>query len=253
MHVPPPPQAPPMPAPMLSTRRGRRTGAAVLVSLLGVAAGVALLVAAGLARAATVEGFARAPVGCTTTLEFDRAGVFTLYLETKGSVDAVEGDCSLNGTSYDHQGSAVAVQASLVDASGNTVAVESVDLSRSYDTGSFRGRSIGVVRVPAPGEYRLTVASDSTDVVVAVGGAPDADSRLLMLAGVAVMVVSVLAGILVAASGRRRPPPAPSAPAPPPGGGAVLMPRPVLQAQLPQAPPPQARPMPPPQWGPPSA
>ncbi|MBU6316344.1 MAG: hypothetical protein KGR47_07535 [Acidobacteria bacterium] len=238
MHVPPPapPPAPPHAAaasPMVSSPRGRRTGAAVLVALVGVALGVALLLSAGLARTATVEGFARAPVGCTTTLQFERAGVFTLYLESKGTIDEVAGDCSLNGTSYDHEGSQVALQTDLTAADGTGVTVESIDFTRSYDTGTYRGRSVGIVRIASPGEFRLVVQSDADDVVVAVGGAPDADSRLLQLGGVVSVVMGLLAAALVMATGRRRTPPNP--------------PRPVLQAR--SATP--AQQFPPPQWGPP--
>jgi len=235
MQVPPPVPRPPVPpppvsSPMVASGRGRRTGAAVLVALVGLALGVALLLSAGLARTATVEGFARAPVGCTTTLQFDRAGVFTLYLETKGDVGQVDGDCSLNGSSYDHQGSEATVQTDLAAADGAAVAVESVDLTRFYDTGAFRGSSIGIIRISAPGEYRLMVRSETDDVVVAVGGSPDADSRLLQLGGAVALVMGVLAAGLVMGTGRRRPPVTP-----------VQQERPVLPVQQ----------FPPPQWGPP--
>lgn len=238
MHVPPVPP-PPVPTPMVqppmvSSGRGRRTGAAVLVGLVGAALGVALMLSAGLARTATVEGFARAPVGCTTTLQFDRAGVFTLYLETKGSVEQVDGDCSLNGTSYDHQGADASVQTDLSTPDGASVPVETVDLTRRYDTGSYRGTSVGVARISAPGEYRLMVRSEANDVVVAVGGSPDADSRLLQLGGVVAIVLGLLGSLVVMGTGRRRPPSPQLPPARP-----VLPVQPVQQIH-------------PPQWGPPS-
>lgn len=235
MQVPPPP--PPVtvpPPPMVSTVRGRRTGLAALVALVGVAVGLAMMLLAGLARAATVEGFARAPVGCTTTLQFDRAGVFTVYLETRGTVDAVDGDCSLNGTSYDHQSDGLMVTTELTASDGTEVAVESVDLTRRYDTGTFRGTSIGVARVPAAGEYRLAVSSEADDIVVAVGGAPDADSRMLQVAGLVVAALGLLGGVLIASTGRRKAPPTAPRPVIP-----VVQERPTLPTTAPQ-------------WGPPS-
>lgn len=211
MHVPPPAPSPfPAPTPMVSSRRGRRVGAGVLVGLVAVVVGLATMLLAGVARTSTVEGFARAPVGCTTTLQFDRVGVFTVYLETKGRLDEVTGDCSLSGGSYDHSDGAVSVGVALTDQSGEPVPVQETGLTRSYDTGAFRGRSLGIVNIARSGEYQLSVQSDASDVVVAVGGSPDKESRLLTVLGVAVALLGVAGGALLALSGRRRPPPGPA-------------------------------------------
>lgn len=231
MHVPPPAPLPfPAPAPMVSSRRGRRVGAGVLVGLVGLAVGLATALLGSVARTSTVEGFARAPVGCTTTLQFDRVGVFTVYLETKGRLDEVTGDCSLSGGSYEHSDGKVSVGVTLTGRSGEAVPVQEIGLTRSYDTGAFRGRSLGIVNIADTGEYQLSVQGDSSDVVVAVGGSPDKESRLLTVLGVVVALLGTAGGALLALSGRRRPPPGPS-------------PRPTLTTMVPPAPPSA--------WGPP--
>ena len=49
------------------------------------------------ATTTTSAAFARAPVGCETTLDFDRSGEFVLYIETTGQVDGIGGDCDVTG------------------------------------------------------------------------------------------------------------------------------------------------------------
>ena len=64
-----------------------------------------------------VAGFARAPVGCDTTLDFDRTGEFFLYVETNGQLDVVSGDCGASST-YNRKGAIPQVQLVLRDPSG---------------------------------------------------------------------------------------------------------------------------------------
>ena len=49
--------------------------------------------ASGERRSDNVAAFARAPVGCDTTLDFEATGTFVLYIETSGEFDQLAGEC----------------------------------------------------------------------------------------------------------------------------------------------------------------
>ena len=48
-----------------------------------------------------VADLAPAPIGCDTTLVFDRTGTYTLFVETKGEVGEIDGDCDADDRTYD--------------------------------------------------------------------------------------------------------------------------------------------------------
>ncbi len=66
-------------------------GALLIVGLLGAA--VALWTAGTGREADNVAGFARAPVGCDTTLDFESTGTFLVYVETTGEFGPLAGAC----------------------------------------------------------------------------------------------------------------------------------------------------------------
>ena len=166
--------------------------AGVALIVLGLAVGGALIVMSGSNKEETVKKFARAPVGCTTTLEFEKSATFTLYVETKGSVQDVGGDCAGNGASYDRgQDDLPSVSLVLVDENDNEIELAGADES-SYSVGDYAGEAWRTVTIDDPGVYRLTVSSDDTDFAISVGGDPDGDSGTLMIGGVAALVVGVL-------------------------------------------------------------
>ncbi|MEY4338725.1 MAG: hypothetical protein RLZ14_575 [Actinomycetota bacterium] len=161
---------------------------------MGLVGGVVLSGLALAAPRATVERFARARAGCTTTMQFERSGTFTLYIESKGRVAATAGDCSDAGDTYDYDGvGAPTVTFSLENADGTALATGAA-AARSYDVGAYRGAAAATVTIREPGEYRLTVDSDSNDVAVAVGGSPFADQRLFAMIAVLVTLLGVLLG-----------------------------------------------------------
>ena len=55
----------------------------IAVAVVGIGAGVALVALSGAATERTVEQFARAPVGCTTTLEFEPARKEILFHQAR--------------------------------------------------------------------------------------------------------------------------------------------------------------------------
>jgi hypothetical protein len=98
-------------------------------------------------------------VGCTTTLQFTKATTFTLYLESKGKVGDLGGDCASNGKAYD-LGTATApkVTLSLVDSKDAEVTLAAGG-TRHYNEGGYTGQAIQQATITAPGTYRLTVAT----------------------------------------------------------------------------------------------
>lgn len=150
-----------------------------------------------------VATFARAPSGCATTLDFARTGEFNVYVETTGSVDDLAGDCSAD-VEYDRDEVADA-QLRLVDPDGARIDI-SDGAGMSYDTGTFIGSSVGVVRIETPGEHVLTVVADGGQFAVAVGGDPDDSVGLLRWGAMASAIVSTVVGGMLLVFGSRRPP-----------------------------------------------
>ena len=230
----PPPPPPPtaaaaqysygtVPATTTVPERGKRrkgllfTG--IAIAALGIGTGIVLVALSGSAKEETVKKFARAPVGCTTTLEFDKTATFTLYIETKGSISSIDGDCAAAGTTY-RRGNAGVPQVSLTLLnSADQESVLTATSSPNYAAGQFAGQAYQRVAITEPGTYRLTVTSDDTDFAIAVGGKPDADAKAMSLAGVGAATIGVVLGGLLILLGLRRKKPPPQAP----GGGPNAM------------------------------
>ena len=209
----PPPPPPGAPGPSAGAPKGaRRTwlvvlGAAVLV--VGLAAAGVMFGLTSTVEQSTVEGFARAPVGCTTTLEFDRTGEFTLYVETKGQMSSLDGDCDAP-TSYEWTDDNPPTASLTLNGPDGTAVEVAASEGLSYDTGDFVGTEKGTVSITETGTYRLTVASTDSGFAVAVGGDPEADSSTLTTSAVVVAIAAVVIGLLLVLLGlRRRTPPAP--------------------------------------------
>jgi len=238
--------------PATSKGKGSKVAGLALI-VLGLGAGAALIVLSSSNKEETVKKFARAPVGCTTTLEFDKATTFTLYLETKGAVNDVSGDCEGNGASYDRgQDDLPTVSLTLVDESDNELSLADGDGS-SYSAGDYAGEAYKQVDIDTAGTYRLTVTSEDSDFAIAIGGDPDGDSGTLMIGGIAALVGGVVLGVVVLLLGRRKKATPPQAPGwqPAPQGGWPTQPTvpgyqqaPTVPGYVPQ---PQYQPQPQPQ------
>ena len=201
---PPPPSTVQFDTPTVG--RGRRRGwiivGAVLLAL-GVAVGTLLMVRASTAVDDTVQSFARAPIGCTTTLQFDHSGLFTFYVETKGTIGTLGGDCSHDGGTFHHAGSVPTVNLDLTDAAGAPVALTNFR-GVSYSTGRYSGTSVAQVLVGAAGTYRLQATADVTDIGVSIGGNPAAYRNELITWSVISGAVGVLIGGALIVFGARR-------------------------------------------------
>ena len=246
MYQPPPPVAPPV-------KGKRRKGLMIFGIILfvgGLLGGGAIAAKAMSNYKEAVRSLARAPVGCTTTLVFDKPATFTVYLETKGKLGSLSGDCDANGTDYNHPGDKLPKYSlSLVDSNGDEIAMER-GVSASYDVDGYVGTGVRSLKIDKAGTYRLDVESDDSDFAVAIGKKPKDDSDMLLLIGGGVVLGGVVLGLLFFLLGlrRRRPEPAmadirnPAAPLPgwPPGPYAGTMPPapPTQPAFTPGSPPP---------------
>jgi len=238
MSVPaPPPPAPPPDVPRGDRRRGLLwIGVGVLVA--GLVAGVVLYAMSSSATDDAVKQLARAPVGCTTTLEFERSGTFIIYVETKGSTGDVAGDCPTGGESYDRADSDLPeVDLTLHDGNDDEVSLDTLE-GVSYDAAGFAGESVSSVQIDEPGTFRLTVESLENDFAISIGNDPnDAADSLTTMALIAVGVGVLAGGALILLGLRRRPTAA--VPGPYSGGQpATVEWQPQATAWQPQAPPP---------------
>lgn len=158
----------------------------------------------------TVKGFARAPVGCTTTVEFHRAARFTLFVETTGRLASLDGDCDARRSYSRRDDDLPRLDVSVVSDGGGTLALDDTTTD-DYDVEGFVGRAFASVEVQQAGTYRVTVAGDADDVAVAIGGDPNVDARWWWLGGVGAAAVVLLLGLVLVVMGLvgRRPAPPP--------------------------------------------
>jgi len=200
----------------------QRTGvraAGIAAIAVGIIAGLALWLLAGRRYDDAITDLAPVPIGCTTTLEFERSGTYTFFVETRGSVGEIDGDCDADDRSYDvDDDDAPRVALLLVDESSD----DPIDLDRtdgpSYDRAGRRGVGIRTVDIADTGDYRLTATatSDDTEVLVRVGRDPASGVTAMRFGAVVALVLGVVIGLLLLlVLGRRRPSPAPSVPSGP--------------------------------------
>ncbi|NOX30902.1 MAG: hypothetical protein GXP35_12770 [Actinobacteria bacterium] len=176
-------------------------GVGLLVGFLVVALG--LWLGANRMYEANIAGFARAPVGCDTTLNFDRTGEFVLYIETTGELDVVRGDCDASGV-YDRTGESPAVQLVLRGPSGEVVELES-STGLDYDTGDFTGNSDRRVQIEVSGDHVLTVGPvEGAEFAIAIGRDPDDGVWLMRWGSIGAAIVGFVMGGLFLVLGSRR-------------------------------------------------
>ena len=178
--------------------QGRGVAAAFGLFLLfaGLVGGGVLYVVAERRPAQSVEGFARAPIGCTTTLDFTETGTFYVYEEVGAAADVVDGSCQPVADP-----SASFTVEFFGDLTPSTVAA---DDSVSYDVEGFDGRSVQRVEVTQPGQYSLAVTGDDLTVVAALGRDPDDGVDDLRRGAVVVAVGGVVLGLLLLILAGRR-------------------------------------------------
>jgi hypothetical protein len=158
-------------------------GMMLFVGLVG--AGVGLWAASGERRANNVAGFARAPAGCDTTLDFDSTGTFVVFFETSGEFTKLPGACDAE-RSYDRDVDDIAdPELTLLGPDGVGIDFDVAPEVR-YDVDGFVGASMRTVQIETLGDHLLQVGFTSGEpFAVAVGRSPDTGVALLRWAAVA--------------------------------------------------------------------
>jgi len=222
-------------SPLPGARRTSLIAIGALLLVAGLIAGVVMLLASSSNYDEGARNLARAPIGCTTSLEFDEAGTYFIYVETTGTVGELRGDCPNADTDYDSDPDDVPdVEIVLVDDDGDEVDLDA-DSSADYDAGGFVGRSVASVEIDGAGDYELTATSDEDEIAVAVGRNPKEAAATLRTSGIGAMALGVVIGGLLIIVGLRRKP-ASGTPTPGPGAGVVSEPGPGNAAPFQQAP-----------------
>lgn len=178
--------------------QGRGAVAALGLFLLfaGLVGGGVLYVVSERRPAQSVDGFARAPVGCSTTLDFTETGTFYVYEEVGAADGIADGNCQPvadPSASFEAQFTGDLIPAAM-----------SEDDSISYDIDGFDGRSVQRVEIVETGQYTVAVAGDDLTVVAALGRDPDDGVEDLRRAALLVAITGVGLGLLLLIlSGRR--------------------------------------------------
>jgi hypothetical protein len=197
----------PPPVAAAPTKGKRRKGLIVLGLILmigGLLGGVAI-VAKGMSNyKEAVQSLARAPVGCTTTLVFDKPATFIIYAETKGKLGELGGDCEATGGEYEHSGDKLPkLSLTLEDPDGDAVDLDR-GVTASYDVDGYVGTGVRTVNIEDAGTYHLNVESDETDFAVAIGKNPEKDNETLLAIGGGVALGGLVLGLLFFLLGLRR-------------------------------------------------
>lgn len=170
-----------------STGRGAVAALGFFLLFAGIVGGVVLYVVSQQRPGQAVDGFARAPVGCTTTLEFSEIGDFYVFEEV-GPAESV-GGC---------QPVADPSAAFSVAFEGDLAPTRVVpDDSVSYDVDGFDGRSIERITIDEPGRYTVAVQGDDLTVLAAIGRDPAEDVDDLRRNALVVALIGVVLGLLL--------------------------------------------------------
>jgi hypothetical protein len=194
---------------MAGKSRGRGVTAAVAWLLLcgGVIGAIALVIVGERRFDNTVETFARANVGCATTLRFTDPGTFYVYEETGTSPAATDA----SGTPADVETCVPASQPgtefsfSLTAGEGPVRTVR--DRSITYQRDGRSGASYSSFEVAAPVTVDIVVSGPDITTVAAVGRNPvqarDEMRRTAAILGVAGVVLGALLLVLSGRKSRR--------------------------------------------------
>jgi hypothetical protein len=171
--------------------KGRGTAAAfgLLLVISGLFGGGVLYWQSVNRTADVVDGFARAPIGCTTTLRFTETGTFYVFEDIGPLVAAPAGVC---------EPSADPDQTFAFELSGpDGPVVPKPEQGLSYDTEDHVGSSVARFEVTALGEYEIVVVGDDESVVAAIGRDPDDGVDDLRQRAIVVAIVGVVLGALL--------------------------------------------------------
>jgi hypothetical protein len=190
---------------MASKRAGRGTvliGLAVVVA--GLAGAVALYLLSQQRDDDAIRNLARAPVGCDTTMSFEDTGKFYVYIEHRGTLEKLEGNCDDFPEDYSRDADDQPLVEITIRGSGLVLDLDRPDdITYSLDD-SFAGTAKWQVDVESTGNYVVKVESDENDFVVAVGRDPAHAGDTLRLGAIASGIAGVVLGSSLALVGKRR-------------------------------------------------
>ena len=173
--------------------------------VIGIVGGVALWLLADKRYDDAVADLAPAPIGCDTTLVFDRVGTYTFFVETKGQVGEIDGDCDTDDRAYDlgdDEPPEVGSDAGRCRrAGGRPRARRRADLRPLRcpgDAGSAR------CDIEDTGDYVLTADADASEAMIRVGRDPSNGVTAMRAGALAVLVGGVVVGVLVLVLAQRR-------------------------------------------------
>ncbi len=178
--------------------KGRGTAAAfgLLLLFAGLIGGALLFVVSERRPGQAIDEFARAPIGCTTTLEFTETGTFFVFEEMGGVVEPPGGGCvpsvdPVTGFGFELAG-------------GGGSVVPRRDDSILYEESDRSGRSVARFVIDVPGEYEIEVRGDDPAVVAAIGRDPDDGVGALRRGAVVVAIAGIVLGLLLLVLAGRR-------------------------------------------------
>jgi hypothetical protein len=198
-------QPPPVVAAPVKGKRRKGLIVLGLILFVGGLLGGGAIVAKGMSNYKdAVRSLARAPVGCTTTLVFDKPATFIIYAETKGKLGELGGDCEATGGEYEHSGDNLPkLSLTLEDPNGDAVDLDR-GVTASYDVDGYVGTGVRTVKIEDAGTYHLNVESDESDFAVAIGKNPEKDNETLLAIGGGVALGGLVLGLLFFLLGLRR-------------------------------------------------
>ena len=218
-----------------SSRRGVLIGLGALLIVVGLVAALALWNIGEDRRRDAVEGFARAPVGCDTTLDFVETGEYFVFIETAGRLNGIRGDCDVEGA-YDVGSGTPDVDITIVDPDGDLVDLDRTVTDLDYSEAGFVGGAAFTIEISETDDHVVRVESaDDAVFVVAVGRDPS-DGVALLRGGAAAfgMLGLLLGGVLILLGARRS---NATVGSPQWAPGAVAPPTPFTAGRAPQGPP----------------
>jgi hypothetical protein len=226
---------------MNSNRRTGLLAAGIVVLIVGLLAAGGLWYSAGQRQSDAVRNFARAPVGCVTTLNFEVAGEFLVFVETAGEIGDVTGSCVTPGA-FGQLGvppDLPPVRLVLTEFDGTDVVLDA-RTGVDYDVDGSVGEVIRAFVVENPGEHFIRVESRNNSgpdaFAVAIGRDPSEGVQSLRFGAIVAGIAGLAVGLASIAASRRRKTPQAAELATPWLGEAPWPTSPPGAAQPPQAP-----------------
>jgi hypothetical protein len=170
----------------------------VLAIVLGIGGAIAMIAGGLVNLSRTVDGFGRFLAPATKTLQFERAGDYTVYYEFIGEVCADQ--ASRRGCVQVDAADAIpaSLEVTMTDPSGAAVPIRSAQEGEvSFSFGGRAGLAAYEVTIDEPGDYLIEVtATGDAQFGIAVGRGVLGDLLRWILGGLAVGALGVLLGLL---------------------------------------------------------